>query len=296
MARKLDEKQRQLGIIVLIFIAAATTVTIVRLPYIKEMGLQGLFKNASQELVTDNVTVTEVIPDWIAFNVTMDNKLLDDNVNGTEYYIVISNMDADEQDDIRYNDLKVGEKKTDLDVSDHFDIEDDEAQVFKLTHEDSFVYWITDWVPGVNQVEMMNRSSSVYLTGYSETGNTTLTNTTIRDWTFGVKAAAHGDYVQGFEGLLLDYPNFCWNMTGIRFKFNMTAKYTFFDGEDVIREDVSGDYLYVWYGDDWTSEAFSFYEGRFGSGLGTDFEVLEAAPVWGNLVDGTVSTIGTAIS
>ena len=293
MAR-LNEKQKKAGIIALMFLMIFGTsgFFIWGLPYMKEHGILGLSQG------DDTVVVNTTVPiDWISFNPTWygdfpaDEDV--DDVNGTEYYKDTSNMDQDDIDDIRYADLKLGDKDTNIDSDDKWDIEDDEVQAFLVTHADSFEYWVTSYTLGINNISLMNKTSTMYWSAYSTKGSQTINQTNDNDWVLSFRAATgHTDYTQGYEGLLLDYPNYCWNMTGIRWTLNATAKHSYYNAEDAIDEQISGVYLYSYFGEDWTSDDWLSYECSWSSDLGVEFEVISGVPIWGNFIESSITTIG----
>jgi len=232
--------------------------------------------------------------DFFAFNPVDSLSGVDvDDVNCTEYNVDISEMDAEEIEDLLYSDFTAEAVKGDIDLNDQFSQDTDYIQVFFLDHDDYEAVWVMSPVLGGETVYMMNRTSDLNGIAYETDGGSFVQNqTTDREWTYTVKASDVGiqgtgvddeDYEKGLPGANYDFVNNVFNFNVIRIQYNTTAAHTYSEITGNYDELVNGTYSYFYFLDDWTNEDFSDYLCKFSAGLGDTFEVLNVGWGYGNL-------------
>lgn len=259
-----------------------------------------LFQAQVGGFTTTTTTTTNVTAaDWVSFQFLdrFSGKEIEDDVNVTPYFCSdISELTAEEADELRYSDFTADDLEANVDSGDKFDLDDDEYRVFLVEHPDCYPVWVYSYSAGViNSVELTNATAAVNILAYErDGGGITLNQTSDRYWTVQVKAqTADIEYTQGIPGLSWDFENYAWNLTGFRVLFNCTGKGSYVDITGTVSKGVAGNYTYCFMGDVWSSADWKSYTVNFAEGLGSLFEVISIEPVFGSL-DGDVVAVGAA--
>ena len=219
----------------------------------------------------------------------------DDEVDPTIAWVTvdISDLEVDEIEDLVYTDYT-----SDGSGDDH-DYDEDEIHIAKIT-QTGFVsqYWTTDSrvadgnLPllqlGDNNVYLYNTTEDVSIAAWSKLG-VTVNQTDEDEWIIVTNcldaseaAAADVTHKEGYR-YYYDFENACWMAPTIKVTYNTTATSAFVALEDTLvhREACSTVYTYIELNTN-LSDVNEFHL-DFGSGLGTDFEVITITFGYGNI-------------
>lgn len=246
---------------------------------------------------------------WIAFNFTDEGttKVVEEDWS---LYIYDKDLDGltDEQiDKLDWDDLSLDEDDTSYESGDHVLVAEyvNHAVAFKASHDDYGTYYIRSFSIGMNEVNVVNKSTDMYGSAVSEDlSEQTLTNCTSTDWTIFLRAAdatGDDDAVVGFDSYKLDLPegNFIYNYTIVRIDFNCTPQYNFADIDGAYDEIIlssgttNSTYFLIdenVYNDETLTLDLTFNEDL----LGSTYNCSGGAVLWGNL--DTSTTVYDTIS
>ena len=291
MSRDNENIKKNVGRAALVLLLLGTTVSAI----IWGGPALGLY-TLSQEPEVVDPPVVEV--DYYSFNVTdaLTGKVLTDAVRKT-YVLDTDGLTDEEIYEKPFSAYTLDDTQLDIVATEKVlkaNFVDEKAE-FLISCDGYYSEWV-DFKLGMNNVSLFNASTSVAFTGYDNLGNSTLNQTITEKWNFMLRANTDTHESKlGIPGINYDCSIKAYNYTGIKFTFNATlALGSWISVDGYLAEVISGSSVYVYLGNDWTTEKWTNYEVTFSDKLNTDFEVISAVPFVGNIAEGTVTTLASA--
>jgi len=201
------------------------------------------------------------------------------------YRVDVSELDADEIDDLLYADYSLATSA--LDSGDDYDPDEDYDYYMLLNGSDICDYWFIP-VLGLNTIYAMNETEDVAMVAYStDELSTTVNQTNYDEWTIrtqcldGAEGTGEATAKEGYKGCY-DFSDDDNTYVVIKITFNTTAQLSWCDFESNydVNELTAASVLY--YEVDVVLLDSQLFEIDFGSTLGTAYEVIQIDVAYGD--------------